>query len=65
MTFDQFLIESMNTPTNLRRGQFAVNLLSQVRYDLYELLTETGPGVDPFYNDTLIPSFLVWVGENW
>lgn len=65
MTFEQFLTDSMNTPTNLRRGQFAVNLLSQVRYDLYESLTENGLGVDPFYDDTLIPKFLVWAGENW
>ena len=65
MTFEEFLIESMNTPTEMRRGQFAVNLLAEKRRDLFDKMMKSYPEVDPFYQDVLIPKFLIWVGNNW
>ena len=65
MTFEEFLIESMNTPTPLRRGQFACNLLYKKRPDLAARIFDNHPELDPFYRDTNIPKFMIWVGENW
>lgn len=65
MTFEEFFIESMNTPTPLRRGQFAYTLLYEKRTDLAARMVEEQPDVDPFYLDTKIPEFLVWVAKNW
>lgn len=61
-SFEEYLIEAMNTPTALRRGQFAVNLLFDKRPDLCGKLDID---LDPFYQDIRIPQFLTWVGENW
>lgn len=64
-SFEDYLIEAMNTPTTLRRGQFAVNLLYDHRPDLYIKVTTTTEYIDPYYHDIRIPQFLTWVGENW
>ena len=65
MTFEEFLIESMNTQTHLRRGQFACWLLNEKRRDLYDKMMVERVDVDPFHDDLVIPRFIIWVGENW
>lgn len=64
-SYEEYVVEAMNTATTLRRGQFACNLLYKKRPDLAGRLFDNHPDLDPFYVDEKIPAFLTWVGENW
>lgn len=63
MTLEQYLVNVHYPVASQRRGQWAFNLLFEVRPDLANKVRSTD--LDPFYNDGLIPVFLQWVEENW
>jgi hypothetical protein len=46
-----------------RRGQAYMNVLREVRPDLYKAITATL--ADAFYRDELIEAMLTWVGAHW
>lgn len=52
-------------PDALRKGQFAMNLLSARRPDLYDRLMQEDRELDPFYSDDRLPAFFDWLRENW
>lgn len=67
MTFDEFVSEwAMKSArqTLQRDGQFAFNLLCDVRPDLSEQI-RGGTDLDPFYRDENLPAFWEWLRNNW
>lgn len=46
-----------------RQGQAYMNLLGEIRPELYERVTATN--FDPFYNNLRLPNFLAWCEEVW
>lgn len=46
-----------------RPGQWAFNLLMEVRPDLAGRVRASP--VDPFHNDRCLPAFYAWVGKEW
>ena len=46
-----------------RKGQRAFNALCELRPDLSAQVR--GTNLDPFYTDSVLPSFYEWVGNNW
>lgn len=67
MTFAEFLIAverwKQDAPLSWRKGQYAFNLLHEVRPLLAEMV-RFAP-FDPFNRDGVLPEFLTFVGENW
>ena len=66
MTLNEFIqeVSKAERPKELRHGQWLVNSLSMVRPDLGNQMTADKP-FDPFYDDSRIPAFWVWLGEHW
>lgn len=66
MTYEEFVTElgeDKSRPKDQRKGQWAFNLLDAVRPDIAaEARTSC---VDPFYDDSRIPTFLWFVGKLW
>lgn len=60
----EFLRDMTRIPQEQRPGQYAFNLLCQVRPDLSEQVRGRLQ-VDPFYNDRFIPNFIQFVSDNW
>lgn len=46
-----------------RRGQHAANALVRERPDLSKQVT--GTEIDPYYKDSVLESFWIWVHDNW
>jgi hypothetical protein len=64
MTFDEFvtLVASAKRP-DWRKGQTYFNYLTVFDPSLSKKVSMTEN--DPFYDDSRLPAFLQWVGENW
>lgn len=63
MRYEDYLRRTMIPPRSLRRGQWAFNLLYELRPDLARRVV--GTPLDPFHNDYRLPTFFGWVGNNW
>ena len=66
MTFEEYVTEvnkEFRSPKGWRHGQAAFNVLRTVREDLASQVHRSSR--DPFYNDSKLPSFYEWVGNNW
>lgn len=63
MTLAEYLARIRHPAQHQRRGQYAFNLLCEVRPDLSEQVRTTV--IDPFYDDNRLPVFLAWVQEQW
>jgi len=50
-------------PPSQRLGQWYMNVLHEMRPDLYKRVTATD--ADPFYDDKRIQKFLGWCAEHW
>lgn len=67
MTFEEFLTDcyaTYSSESNQRVGQYLVNKLRVVDLDLYCAMAQLSD-VDPFYDDSLVPAFLVYISERW
>lgn len=66
MTYSDFLLRwrarCAETPT-LRRGQALMNLLFEVRPDLYDRINMSA--LDPFYTDVSLAPVLTVLNEEW
>lgn len=66
MTYSDFLLRwrahCAETPT-LRRGQALMNLLFEVRPDLYDRINMSA--LDPFYTDVSLATVLTVLNEEW
>lgn len=60
----EFLRDMKKIPRTQRPGQYAFNLLCQVRPDLSEQVRGVYR-LDPFYNDRFLPYFIQFVSDNW
>jgi hypothetical protein len=67
MTYQEYLSRALDRRVlrcpEERSGQAHFNVLYEMRPDLSERIRATT--LDPFYNDGLLPDFLVWVRDNW
>lgn len=63
MTFAEFALESAAGPYEQRLGQYAMNLLSVTRPDIYDAIAGTSD--DPYYDDELLPYFYDEVQSLW
>lgn len=65
-TFEQYCDDvgaSFNKHPKWRAGQAYSNVLADKRPDLSERIR--GGRIDPFYDTTILPRFLLWVSKNW
>lgn len=69
MTFEQWLCKTMTyeKPSYIRLGQHIWNSLCEDKADLINHICNDDEiyKLDPFYVDSRIPAFLVYVQENW
>jgi hypothetical protein len=65
MTFNAFMLSVLKSdkPNEQRHGQWAFNMLSDIRPDLANRMTNTSS--DPFYTDDNLQAFWVFLAENW
>jgi hypothetical protein len=60
----EFLNQMKRVPRDQRPGQYAANLLCQVRPDLSEKVRGSLNN-DPFYSDHKLQNFIQFVSDNW
>lgn len=70
MTLDEFVAKYAETlhqavEAHQRPGQYAFNLLHDVRPDIANNYVRTFWGIDPFYRDDFLPRFWEVVAEKW
>lgn len=68
MTFDEFVakyVETVRDMQNIRAGQWAFNLLHDVRPDIANSYVRSFYGIDPFYRDDCLPRFWKEVAARW
>jgi hypothetical protein len=71
MTFDEFVAEwaknvgPMQNIWDQRPGQYAFNLLHDVRPDIANNYVRSFYGIDPFYRDECLPRFWEEVAARW
>ncbi len=65
VTLMEFFIRAFEPVGTPRRGQSFMNVLGEVRKDLYVKMTIDHPDIDPFYDDSRIWSAAEWVKANW
>lgn len=68
MTFDEYLVRVMialDQHPEWRVGQTYFNVLYRVRIQLANEHIRGKPGIDPFYDDRIIPAFLAEVYKRW
>lgn len=66
MTYSEFLADwraQCASRPKLRRGQALMNLLFEVRPDLYDQVNMSA--LDPFYTDEPLPRVLTLLNEQW
>lgn len=64
MTYDEYLATVDRTDRlGLRRGQHYYNVLYNLRPDLANAVCDTP--ADPFYDDSRIDDFLIFIQVNW
>lgn len=66
MTYSEFLTDwrtQCASQPELRRGQALMNLLFEVRPDLYDQVNMSA--LDSFYTDEPLPSLLTILNEQW
>ena len=70
MTFDEFVQKYAETVGEMqgrdqRAGQWAFNLLHDVRPDIANNYVRSFYGIDPFYRDECLPRFWEEVAARW
>lgn len=64
LTYDQYVqLCAVEHDADLRSGQWAFNVLYQIRPDLADAVRTTVR--DPFYQDSKLPAFHEWVRMAW
>ena len=63
-TFENYLRAVHHVPREQRRGQWAFNVLHEMRPDLSDHV-RGNVELDPFHQDSKLPAFLEWVANQW